>query len=116
MSFSKSRGVKMDEKFERLIKKFEKKFYTGDLLFLANIRNICGDGMKNLTQLYIEINKKGTISSSSISSFIKNLESYGLIETRRIGRCRYVSLTDIGKEIADHILKIRKILRNTARV
>ena len=57
----------------------------------------------------------GTKHYNSIIRFLRQLEAEGLIESKRQGAKKFISLTEKGRNVAESVSKIDELMRTTAQ-
>jgi len=66
---------------------------------------------KNERTYPADISKVLSATYSHIVRVIKKLEDYGLIQSERQGRTKFVTLTPLGKEVSEHISALNESLK-----
>lgn len=59
-----------------------------------------------------KISKILDITYSHLVKLVNKLEKEGFVQLKKAGRTKFVSLTEKGKAVAEHIIKIEKIVED----
>ncbi len=67
---------------------------------------------KNEKSYPADISKSLAATYSHIVRVIQKLERYGLVESEKEGRTKYIRLTDLGQQVAHHLEGLEMTLKN----
>ena len=67
---------------------------------------------KNKRTYPADISKALAATYSHIVRVIQKLEAYGLVESQKEGRTKYIKLTELGQQVAHHLEGLEMSLRN----
>lgn len=83
---------------------------TDESLLALTIISICDlSGKEIIKEIQIQTKNKFILSNSTIYQIIKNLKNYGFVDQiKKIGKQKYIHITDYGLEILYREIKRRK--------